>query len=69
MARGGVLRCDIEDDEHGELVAAVDETKLILEEFGRLLRTYAGWGMRIEFTPDDAIHPRPVVEVREPNRS
>jgi hypothetical protein len=25
-----------------------------------------GWGMRIEFVPDDQLHPRPALEVREP---
>jgi hypothetical protein len=31
-----------------------------------LLATYAGWGMRIEFTPDDAIERRPRLVVRDP---
>ncbi|MBV8226359.1 MAG: hypothetical protein JO232_14355 [Verrucomicrobia bacterium] len=26
----------------------------------------AGWGMRIEFVPEDEVHRRPVLEVREP---
>jgi hypothetical protein len=38
-----------------------------LEEFGKLLSTYEGWGMRIEFTPDDATERRPRLEVREPD--
>jgi len=25
-------------------------------EFGRTLTAYAGWGMRIEFVPDDQLH-------------
>ena len=35
-------------------------------EFGTMLCTYAGWGMRIEFTPEDDVHRRPRLEVREP---
>jgi hypothetical protein len=31
-----------------------------------LLSTYAGWGMRIEFVPEDEVHRHPVLEVREP---
>jgi hypothetical protein len=31
-----------------------------------LLVTYAGWGMRIEFTPDDETDRRPRLEVRDP---
>jgi hypothetical protein len=64
--RGGVLRCQIMDDEEGELVVGIDDEELTLEAFGRLLRTYAGWGMRIEFVPEDAVHRRPAHEVREP---
>jgi hypothetical protein len=31
-----------------------------------MLTTYSGWGMRIEFVPEDEVHRRPVLEVREP---
>jgi len=67
VPRGKVLRCQIEDDENGELVVGIDDQELTLEAFGRMLTTYAGWGMRIEIVPDDAIHRRPTHEVREPN--
>jgi hypothetical protein len=40
---------------------------LSLEEFGRMLMTHAGWGMRIEFGPDDELHRRPTLEVRKPD--
>jgi len=65
--RGGVLRCLVEDDENGQLVVGIDDKELSLEEFGRMLTTYAGWGMRIEFVPDDQLHRRPALEVREPD--
>ena len=65
VPRGGVLRCLI-DDEGLQLVVEIDDQKLRLEEFGKLLTTYAGWGMRIEFVPDDEVHRRPAREVREP---
>ncbi len=64
--RGSVLRCLIHDDENLQLVVEIDDQELTLEQFGRLLTTYAGWGMRIEFVPEDALHRRPVHEVREP---
>jgi hypothetical protein len=64
--RGGVLRCLVEDDENGQLVVEIDDQRLSLEEFGRMLTVYAGWGMRIEFVPDDQLHRRPALEVREP---
>ena len=66
VPRGGVLRCLIHDDEEHQLVVEIDEQELRLEQFGKLLTTYAGWGMRIEFVPEDKLHRRPVHEVREP---
>jgi hypothetical protein len=65
VPRGGVLRCLIHD-EGLQLVVEIDDQELRLEEFGKLLTTYAGWGMRIEFVPDDDVHRRPALEVREP---
>ena len=62
------MRCLIEDNEHHQLVVKIDERELQLEQFGKLLTTYAGWGMRIEFVPEDAVHRRPVLEVREPEQ-
>ena len=65
--RGGVVRCVIESDGHGQVIINIDGRELPLEEFGKLLSTYEGWGMRIEFTPDDATERRPRLEVREPD--
>jgi hypothetical protein len=66
VPRGHVLRCLIQDDEHGQLIVKIDEQALPLKQFGKLLATYAGWGMRIEFMPEDEVHRRPVLKVREP---
>jgi hypothetical protein len=66
VPRGGVLRCLIQDDGHGQLIVKIDEQALPLKQFGKLLATYPGWGMRIEFVPEDEVHRRPVIEVREP---
>ena len=65
VPRGGVLRCLIHDEEL-QLVVEIDDQELRLEEFGKLLTTYSGWGMRIEFVPHDEVYRRPVHEVREP---
>ncbi len=67
--RGRVLRCLIDSDEDGVAVVQIDDHELSIKEFGRLLGTYAGWGMRIEFTPEDEVHRRPPLEVREPERT
>jgi hypothetical protein len=64
--RGGVVRCEVLDDEEGRLVVGIDDRELTLEEFGRMLTVYAGWGMRIEFTPREAVHRRPDLRVEDP---
>ncbi|MFO7772444.1 MAG: hypothetical protein R6V59_00615 [Dehalococcoidia bacterium] len=64
--RGDVMRCVIGDDgPDGEAVIYIDDHELSLEEFGRLLTTYAGWGMRIVFVPDDRTEEDPDIEVRD----
>ena len=69
--RGGALRCLIEDagGEDGSLpVITVDDREFTWDEFGRMLCTYAGWGMRIVFVPDDELHQIPRIVVREPDK-
>jgi hypothetical protein len=66
--RGGVLRCYIEDGggEDGSLPTVyVDDQEFSWDDFGRMLCTYAGWGMRIVFVPDDELEKEPKVAVRE----
>ena len=65
VPRGGVLRCEISDGgPDTETTVIIDEKELSLCEFGRLLSTYNGWGMRVEFVPEDETSTRPTVEVR-----
>ncbi|MGJ0503059.1 MAG: DUF7713 domain-containing protein [Methylocystis sp.] len=66
VPRAQVLRCHLEDDDNGKLVVYVDDEKLDLQQFGRMLTTYAGWGMRIYFVDDDAVAEEPTVEVKDP---
>ncbi len=66
VPRAQVVRCHLEDDEEGKLVVYVDDQKLDLQQFGRMLTTYAGWGMRIYFVDDDAVAEEPTVEVKDP---
>ena len=68
LTMGEVLRCHIHDTADGQqAVIEIDGVDLSMEDFGRLLCAYAGWGMRIEFVPDDAIHRRPAIEVVDPD--
>jgi hypothetical protein len=68
--RGGVLRCVISDggSEDGP-VFYIDDEELSLREFGRLLSTCAGWGMRIIFVPDDRLTEQPPITIRDPDES
>lgn len=66
--RGAVLRCIIEDGggEDGSLPTIfVDDQEFSWDEFGRMLCTYAGWGMRIVFVPDDELEKAPKVSIQE----
>lgn len=66
VPRGGVLRCVIDDGgPGGEAVIHVDDQPLSLAAFGRLLSTYAGWGMRIAFVPEETLTAEPTIEVRD----
>ena len=67
--RGAILRCVIDDSgPRGEAVVHIDDQSLSLQEFGRLLCTYAGWGMRIAFVPEDDLDREPRITVCEPKR-
>jgi len=63
--RGSVLRCAI-SDENFQPIIYIDDRELSWTEFGRLITTYAGWGMRIIFVPDDRLEESPRIEIREP---
>lgn len=68
VSRGEVLRCYIDDSgPDGEPEIEIDEHRLSLDEFGQLLTTWAGWGMRLVFVPDDELHLLPRIETREPD--
>ena len=49
-----------------QAVIEIDGRELSIEEFGRMLTTYSGWGMRIEFVPEDEVHRRPARRTRAP---
>lgn len=67
VPRGDVLRCVINDGGlDGETTVYIDERELSLHDFGKILATHAGWGMRITFVPDDRLTENPQIEVRDP---
>lgn len=66
--RGDVLRCEIDDSgPDGEAVIYIDDQELSWVEFGRLLTTHTGWGMRIVFVPDDRVNEEPEIIVLDPD--
>lgn len=66
-ARGHVLKCEVSDDEDGNLVVYVDDNELDAEAFLQLIRPFAGWGMRITFMDESQIHDEPEVILRDPD--
>jgi hypothetical protein len=65
--RGDVLRCSIDDGGPDcEATIWIDDREFSLREFGGLLLTHAGWGMRIVFVPDDETEKMHPIEMREP---
>ena len=62
-----VVRCCISDNDKNQAVITIDDHELNTEEFGRMLVTFAGRGMRIEFVPDEEVHQRPELVIREPD--
>jgi hypothetical protein len=65
--RGDVLRCEVGDNECFEPVVTIDGQDFSWEEFGRMVVSYAGWGMRVIFVPDNELSKSPIIEVREPD--
>jgi hypothetical protein len=69
--RGHVVRCQILSDSAiepalDEPFVSIDGRDFTLAEFMSLVGSFGGWGMRIEFVPDDELHKRPRLKVREP---
>jgi hypothetical protein len=45
----------------------IDDREFTMAEFGRMIATYAGWGMRICFVPEDEVGKKPDIEVKDPD--
>jgi hypothetical protein len=70
--RGDVLRATIHDgggEDGREPVIEIDDKQLSWSEFGRMLTTFAGWGMRLVIVPDDRTHEQPTIRVQDPSRA
>lgn len=72
--RGDVLRCQILSDaaippDVDAPFVSIDGRDFTLGEFMTMVGTFGGWGMRIEFVPDDELHQRPKLRVGEPEKT
>ena len=67
-ARGDVLRCLINDNEHGKTIIQIDDREFGMQEFGKLLSVFTGCGMRIIIVPEDEICQVPAVEIKDPDQ-
>lgn len=65
--RGEVLRCHIETDAERGTLVLIDDAALDMAAFGRLLGTFAGFGMRIAFVDEDDVAEEPAIVVKEPD--
>ncbi|MEK7384537.1 MAG: hypothetical protein AAB262_14800 [Elusimicrobiota bacterium] len=65
VARGDVLRSVITcgDLDAREPAFEIDGKELSLQEFGAMLLTHEGWGMRIVFVPEDKLHKVPRIKI------
>lgn len=63
VPRGDVIRCGISSDGSDKPVIEIDEQNLSLEEFGTMLLTHEGWGMRLIFVPEDELHKTPQIKL------
>lgn len=66
VPRGDVLRCVVTCDAERRAVVDIDGRELSMEEFGEMLLTREGWGMRISFVPEDDVDEEPTIQVSEP---
>lgn len=65
MLRGDVLRCAIacNDLNTCEPAFEIDDRTLSLREFGAMLLSREGWGMRLVIVPEDELHKTPRIRV------
>lgn len=66
-ARGHVLKCEVSDDQNGDVIVYIDDKELDADAFLQLIKPFAGWGMRITFMDESQIHDEPSVIVHDPD--
>lgn len=62
---GEVIRCCVGWDAGEGPAIEIDDKTLTWQEFGKMLSSWEGWGMRITFVPDDQLTKIPTVVIGE----
>ncbi|MBN1548765.1 MAG: hypothetical protein JW902_19095 [Syntrophaceae bacterium] len=57
---------NLHDEEGRRAVIEIDNSVFSLEEFGTMLTTFSGWGMRIVFVPEDELAKQPDIVIKDP---
>lgn len=61
-----VLRCELTSgSEPDELMVYIDDEELSWDEFGQMLQSYMGWGMRVTLLPQEQLSNPPSPEIIE----
>ena len=61
-----VLRCELTSgDQFDELVVCIDNEELSWDDFGKMLKVYMGWGMRVMFLPQEQLVNPPPVQIQK----
>jgi hypothetical protein len=61
-----VLRCELTSgEEPHDLVVRIDDQDLSWAQFGRMVSSYRGWGMRVTFLPEEQLFKPPATEIIE----
>jgi hypothetical protein len=66
VPKSQALCCLLQSDERGRFLVKIDDQELRSKQFLKLLTTYEGWGMRIEFVPREEVLRRPIPNARKP---
>ena len=65
-----IKSCTMDGKSHDELMIWIDDQELSWQEFGRMLNSYMGWGMRIMLLHQEQLNDPPRVEIiTEPSRT
>lgn len=66
VPRGDVVRGVVTCDDNGRALVDIDGREFTMEEFGKMLLTHEGWGMRLTFVDEEHVDEAPAIEICEP---